>query len=69
MEDRAVKDAYTELQGKCTCPSDLPYCICGAIKYGNIINKKPIEAKVEEIKVNPRSKSAKLRIFERRETR
>ena len=69
LEDRAVKDAYTELQGKCTCPSDLPYCICGAIKYGNIINKKPIEAKAEEIKVNPRSKSAKLRIFERRETR
>ena len=65
LEDRAVKKAYVDAQGKCTCPSDLPYCVCGYISYGKIINKKPIIASKEEQKVNKRSKSAKLRIFER----
>ena len=54
-----------DLQGKCTCPSDLPYCICGYESWGEIINKKPIVATEEEQKINPRSKSAKVRIFER----
>lgn len=53
------------LCGKCTCPSDLPYCICGAKKIGKIINKKPIEASIEEQEENSRSKSAKLRILEK----
>lgn len=66
LEDRAVKDAYIEAQGKCTCPKDLPYCICGYKSYGKIINKKPIEASKQELEENPRSKSAKLRIFERK---
>lgn len=51
--------------GKCTCPSDLPYCICGAKKVGKIINKKPIEASKQEQEENSRSKSAKLRILEK----
>lgn len=42
LEDRAVKKAYNEAEGKCTCPSDLPYCVCGAISQGKIINKKQI---------------------------
>ena len=67
LEDRAVKDAYIEAQGKCTCPKDLPYCICNYKSLGQIINKKPIEASEEELKENSRAKSAKLRIFERRE--
>ena len=66
LEDRAVKNAYVNAKGKCTCPSDLPYCMCGAKSLGKIINKKPIMATAEEIKRNYRSKSAKLRIFERK---
>lgn len=66
LEDRAVKNAYIEAKGKCTCPKDLPYCVCGAKSLGEIITKKPIIATDEEIKENSRSKSAKLRIFERK---
>lgn len=51
--------------GKCTCPKDLPYCVCGAIKLGKIISKKPIIPTDKEIAENPRAKSAKLRIFEK----
>ena len=66
LEDRAVKRAYMEAEGHCTCLKDLPYCVCGAKSYGKIINKKPIIASKEEQERNSRSKSAKLRIFERR---
>ena len=69
LEDRAVKEAYIDAEGKCTCPKDLPYCVCGAKSYGKIINKKPIEATKEELENNSRSKSAKLRIFEKIEKR
>lgn len=65
LEDRAVKNAMIDLQGKCTCPSDLPYCICGYETLGKVINKKPIMATLEEQEKNSRSKSAKVRIFER----
>ena len=66
LEDRAVKNAYIEAKGKCTCPKDLPYCVCGAKSLGEIINKKPIIATEEEQLENSRSKSAKLRIFKRK---
>ena len=66
LEDRAVKKAYIKAEGRCTCPKDLPYCICNAVSYGKIINKKPIVATKEEQEQNSRSKSAKLRIFERK---
>ena len=65
LEDRAVKEAFVEAQGKCTCPKDLPYCICNYTSYGRIITKKPILPSKEEQEENSRSKSAKLRIFER----
>ena len=65
LEDRAVKQAYSDAEGKCTCPKDLPYCVCGYHSEGKIINKKPIVASKEEQEENPRSKSAKLRIFEK----
>ena len=65
LEDRAVKRAFIDAQGKCTCPSDLPYCVCGAKSLGKIITKKPIIASKEEQLENSRSKSAKLRIFEK----
>ena len=66
LEDRAVKNAYIEAKGKCSCPSDLPYCVCGAKQLGRIITKKPIIATKKELEENTRSKSAKLRIFERK---
>ena len=65
LEDRAVKQAYMDAEGKCTCPKDLPYCVCGYHSEGKIINKKPIIASKEEQEENSRSKSAKLRIFEK----
>ena len=69
LEDRAVKNAYIDAKGKCTCPKDLPYCVCGAESLGEIITRKPIIATKEEQIENSRSKSAKLRIFERRSRR
>ena len=65
LEDRAVKNAYVDAQGKCTCPKDLPYCVCGNKSKGKIKTKKPILPTEEEMKINSRSKSAKLRIFEK----
>ena len=65
LEDRAVKNAYLDSLGKCTCPKDLPYCICNRIEKGKIITKKPILPTEEEMENNSRSRSAKLRIFER----
>ncbi len=65
LEDRIVKKAMVDAAGKCTCPPGLPYCVCGAKSYGNIITKKPILPSNEEMNQNARSKSAKLRIFER----
>ena len=64
----AKKDVI-EAEGKCTCPKDLPYCICNYKSYGKIITKKPILPTEQELKENSRSKSAKLRVFERREKR
>lgn len=66
LEDRCVKEAYTEAEGICTCPKDLPYCVCGCVSLGKIINKKPIIASKEEQEENSRSKSAKLRVFEKK---
>ena len=65
LEDRAVKKAFNDALGKCTCPKDMPYCVCGAISYGKIINKKPVIPTEKEQEENSRAKSAKLRIFER----
>lgn len=65
LEDRAVKNAMVEEQGKCTCPPDLPYCVCGAKSEGKMITKKPIVPSKKEQEENTRSKSAKLRIFEK----
>ena len=65
LEDRAVKNAYQNAIGKCTCLPDLPYCVCGKNELGKIITKKPIIPSEEEIHKNVRSKSAKLRIFEK----
>ena len=65
LEDRAVKEAYQDSVGKCTCPPDLPYCVCGNKPEGKIITKKPILPTEKEMEINSRSKNAKLRIFEK----
>ena len=65
LEDRCVKFAFQDAIGKCTCPPDLPYCVCGAKSKGRIITKKITVASKKEKEENPRSKSAKLRIFEK----
>lgn len=66
LEDRAVKNAFNDSIGKCICPPDLPYCVCGAKSKGKIITKKPLLPKEAELQENSRSKSAKLRIFEKK---
>lgn len=65
LEDRAVKQAYIEATGKCTCPPGLPYCVCGRKTLGKVITKKPILPTNEETENNSRSKSAKVRVFEK----
>lgn len=65
LEDRTVKQAFIDACGKCTCPPDLPYCVCGKKEKGKIITKKPILPTEQEMNINSRSKSAKLRIFEK----
>ncbi len=65
LEDKIVKHTYEELEGRCTCPSSFPICICGYKSLGKIITKKPIVSCNVELEENPRARSAKLRIFER----
>lgn len=65
LEDRAVKNAFVQAEGRCTCPPGLPYCVCGYKSLGKIITKKPILPTQREMEINARSKSAKLRIFEK----
>lgn len=65
LEDRIVKEAFIEAEGRCTCPKELPYCVCNYKSFGKILTKKPIIPSIEEQEENSRSKSAKLRIFER----
>ena len=64
LEDRIVKSAFRKNENPCTCPPDLPVCVCGKKSKGSIITKKPILPSEEELEYNSRSKSAKLRIFE-----
>jgi len=66
LEDRSVKKAMIESEGVCTCPPGLPYCKCGMVSLGKVLTKKPIIPKVLEQEENSRSKSAKLRIFEKK---
>ena len=65
LEDRIVKNAFKEYCTGCICPPDFPVCVCGRTPKGELVNKKPIIASEEELKENPRSRSAKLRIIEK----
>ncbi|MDU1413228.1 MAG: 16S rRNA (cytosine(1402)-N(4))-methyltransferase RsmH [Clostridium sp.] len=61
LEDRIVKNKFRELTDPCTCPKNLPMCVCGKKPIIKLVNKKPIEATTEELEANSRSRSAKLR--------
>ena len=65
LEDRIVKSAFRKNENPCTCPSHFPVCVCGKISKGKVVTRKPILPSEEEMESNSRSKSAKLRIFER----
>ncbi|HBN57048.1 MAG TPA: 16S rRNA (cytosine(1402)-N(4))-methyltransferase, partial [Lachnospiraceae bacterium] len=65
LEDRIVKNAFRKNEDPCTCPSHFPVCVCGKISKGRVVTKKPILPSKEELEENSRSKSAKLRVFER----
>ncbi|HIW41447.1 MAG TPA: 16S rRNA (cytosine(1402)-N(4))-methyltransferase RsmH [Candidatus Mediterraneibacter vanvlietii] len=65
LEDRIVKSAFRKNENPCTCPSHFPVCVCGKVSKGKVITRKPILPSEEEMESNSRSKSAKLRIFER----
>lgn len=66
LEDRIVKNIFRTSENPCTCPSDFPICVCGKKSKGKVITRKPILPSDIEIEENKRSKSAKLRIFERK---
>ena len=65
LEDRIVKQTFKDLETDCICDKRFPVCVCGKVKEIKLINKKPIEATAEELKLNSRSKSAKLRVAEK----
>ena len=67
LEDRIVKTIFKISENPCTCPRDFPICVCGKKSLGRVITRKPILPGKKELEENRRSKSAKLRIFERME--
>ena len=65
LEDRMVKNNFRTNENPCTCPPEFPVCVCGKKSKGKVITRKPILPSEEELEVNSRSKSAKLRVFEK----
>ena len=65
LEDRIVKIRFRNNENPCTCPPDFPVCVCGKVSKGRVITRKPVLPSEEEIEGNKRSKSSKLRVFER----
>lgn len=65
LEDRIVKNAFRKNEHPCTCPPDFPVCVCGKVSKGIVVTRKPILPGERELEENSRSKSAKLRVFER----
>lgn len=66
LEDRIVKSSFRTNQNPCICPPNFPMCVCGKTSKGIVISRKPILPSDEELEVNKRSKSAKLRVFEKK---
>ncbi len=67
LEDRIVKQTITRLEGRCTCPPDFPECRCEPEEVLRVLTRRPIRPTEDEIRANPRSRSARLRVAERRE--
>jgi len=65
LEDRIVKNIFRQNENPCTCPPEFPVCVCGKVSKGRVITRKPILPGKEELEINSRSKSAKLRVFEK----
>ena len=65
LEDRIVKNRFRINENPCTCPPDFPVCMCGKKSKGRVVTRKPILPSEEELSENKRSKSAKLRVFEK----
>lgn len=65
LEDRIVKNVYKDLSNPCKCPSTFPICVCNKVPTVKTVSRKPIEPSEEELTVNPRSRSAKLRVLEK----
>lgn len=65
LEDRIVKTSFRKNENPCTCPKEFPVCVCGKVSKGQVVTRKPILPSEEELCYNKRSKSAKLRVFER----
>ncbi len=65
LEDRITKVAFKRNEDPCTCPKNFPVCVCGKVSQGKVITRKPILPSEEELEANSRSKSAKLRVFEK----
>ena len=65
LEDRIVKSSFRKNEHPCICPPEFPVCVCGKQSKGIVITRKPILPSQEELEENSRSKSAKLRVFER----
>ncbi len=66
LEDRIVKTAFRSFENPCVCPPDFPVCVCGRVSRGTVVTRKAILPSGEELAANNRSKSAKLRVFEKR---
>ena len=69
LEDRIVKRAFQEAAQGCTCPPDIPVCVCGNVPIVKVITRKPLVASAEEVERNPRARSAKVRVAERLDAR
>lgn len=67
LEDRIVKNSFRKNENPCTCPKDFPVCVCGNVSKGSVVTRKPVLPKEKELEENSRSKSAKLRVFEKGE--
>ena len=65
LEDRIVKTVFRQQENPCTCPPEFPVCVCGKKSQGKVISRKPILPSLAELEENSRSKSAKLRVFEK----
>ncbi len=65
LEDRIVKNIFRKNESPCTCPPEFPVCVCGKVSKGTVVTRKPIVPTEKELEENSRSRSAKLRVFEK----